>query len=87
VGILEFAMPPSRRFRRLYLAYLRRLVPAVGAIVSGRRSAYGYLAASIQGFPEQSQMTAAIGQAGFARPRHHDFFYGIAALYVAQRPS
>lgn len=86
VGILEFAMPPSPRFRRLYLGYLRRMVPAVGAVISGSRGAYRYLASSIQAFPEQEQMTAALGQAGFAQPRHHDFFFGIAALYVARRP-
>ncbi len=87
LGILEFAMPRSAIFRRIYLPYLRRMVPAVGAIISGRRGAYHYLASSIQAFPEQSQMTQSLGRAGFDRARHHDFFFGIAALYVAHRPS
>ena len=86
VGILEFAAPPSPVFRPIYLAYLRWVVPALGAIVSGRRSAYAYLASSIQGFPDQSRMEGILRAAGFARVRHVDFAAGIAALYVGHRP-
>ena len=86
VGILEFAAPPGRLFRPGYFAYLRWVVPALGALVSGRRSAYSYLASSIRGFPDQPRMEAILRDAGFTSVRHVDFAFGIAALYVGERP-
>ncbi|HKY32160.1 MAG TPA: bifunctional demethylmenaquinone methyltransferase/2-methoxy-6-polyprenyl-1,4-benzoquinol methylase UbiE [Candidatus Polarisedimenticolia bacterium] len=85
-GILEFASPRGAVFRTAYGVYLRWVVPAVGAAVSGRRSAYDYLGSSIQAFPDQARMAALLAEAGFRPVRHHDFARGIAALYVAHRP-
>ncbi|HEY3175585.1 MAG TPA: bifunctional demethylmenaquinone methyltransferase/2-methoxy-6-polyprenyl-1,4-benzoquinol methylase UbiE [Candidatus Polarisedimenticolia bacterium] len=87
VGILEFAAPPGPVFRRFYLAYLRWVVPSLGAIVSGRRSAYVYLSSSIRGFPDQPKMEGILRAAGFASVTHIDFARGIAALYVGFRPA
>ncbi len=87
LGILEFASPRGAIFGRLYLLYLRLAVPLIGAIVSGRRSAYAYLSTSIQEFPDQDQMKRIIEQAGFESVRHLDFARGIAALYIAGKPA
>jgi demethylmenaquinone methyltransferase/2-methoxy-6-polyprenyl-1,4-benzoquinol methylase len=86
VGILEFATPPGPLFRRIYFTYLRWIVPSLGAVVSGRRSAYAYLASSIQEFPDQPEMEAILRGAGFTSVRHLDFARGIAALYIGCRP-
>ena len=85
-GILEFARPTPAPFRMLYHTYLRVLVPALGAVLSGKGSAYGYLSSSIREFPDQERMTALLGDAGFSPVRHADFARGIAALYIATRP-
>ncbi|HZI94919.1 MAG TPA: bifunctional demethylmenaquinone methyltransferase/2-methoxy-6-polyprenyl-1,4-benzoquinol methylase UbiE [Patescibacteria group bacterium] len=85
LGLLEFASPPGLLFRRLYLAYLRWVVPLVGAVVSGRGSAYTYLSTSIRSFADQQKMTAILRGVGFESVRHVDFARGIAALYIAQR--
>ena len=85
VGILEFAAPPGAAFRSIYFAYLRWVVPALGALLSGRKSAYGYLASSIRAFPDQARMQAILKEAGFTSVRHVDFALGIAALYVGER--
>jgi len=86
-GILEFATPSPAPFRVVYYAYLRLLVPVLGALLSGRGSAYGYLSSSIREFPDQRRMTALLASTGFAPVRHVDFARGIAALYIAQRPA
>ena len=86
-GILEFARPSPPPFRVIYHSYLRLLVPPLGALISGRGSAYTYLASSIRAFPDQRRMTALLGDAGFYPVRHVDFARGIAALYIAQRPA
>ena len=86
IGILEFATPPGPIFRRIYFTYLRWIVPSLGAIVSGRRSAYAYLASSIEEFPDQPKMEAILRDVGFTSVRHLDFARGIAALYIGTRP-
>ena len=86
VGILEFAAPPGPHFRRAYFTYLRWVVPSLGALVSGRSSAYSYLATSIRAFPDQPRMEAILREAGFTSVQHVDFASGIAAVYVAERP-
>ena len=86
LGILEFARPRGTVFRRAYLSYLRWIVPPIGALVSGRRSAYQYLADSIRSFPDQRRMKALLRDLGFEHVRHHDFVRGVAALYLARGP-
>jgi demethylmenaquinone methyltransferase/2-methoxy-6-polyprenyl-1,4-benzoquinol methylase len=86
-GILEFARPAGRIFPHVYRGYLRWVLPAVGAAVSRRRAAYHYLGASIQAFPDQPRMKQILKDAGFDRVSHTDFARGIAALYIAHRPS
>lgn len=85
-GILEFARPTPAPFRVLYHSYLKLFVPAVGAVLSGKGSAYEYLSSSIREFPDQEKMTVMLQNLGFAPVRHVDFARGIAALYIAQRP-
>lgn len=87
LGMLEFAAPRGRSFRRIYLTYLRWVVPLVGAIVSGRGSAYTYLSTSIQAFPDQPRMEAILRRIGFVSVRHIDFARGIASLYLGLRPA
>jgi demethylmenaquinone methyltransferase/2-methoxy-6-polyprenyl-1,4-benzoquinol methylase len=85
LGLLEFASPPGMIFRHVYLAYLRWVVPLVGAVVSGRGSAYSYLSTSIQSFADQKEMTSILRGIGFESVRHVDFARGIAALYIGHR--
>ncbi|MFQ5701252.1 MAG: bifunctional demethylmenaquinone methyltransferase/2-methoxy-6-polyprenyl-1,4-benzoquinol methylase UbiE [Acidobacteriota bacterium] len=87
LGILEFARPRGTLFSRIYGAYLRWAVPVIGAAVSGRRSAYRYLADSIRHFPDQQGMMALMRRIGFTSVRHIDFVRGVAALYIGIRPA
>jgi demethylmenaquinone methyltransferase/2-methoxy-6-polyprenyl-1,4-benzoquinol methylase len=86
LGILEFAAPRGALFSRLYRGYLRWVVPSIGALVSGRGSAYSYLASSIKAFPDQPRMKELLRAIGFDRVEHLDFARGIAALYLGRRP-
>ena len=86
VGILEFAQPRGPVFRSLYYGYLRGVVPSIGALVTGRRSAYRYLSDSIRKFPDQEKMKGKVRNAGFDSVSHIDFMRGIAALYTGRRP-
>src|SRR3981189_3979210 len=42
VGILEFAEPTGKAFGAMYRFYFRRVLPLLGAMISGNASSYTY---------------------------------------------
>jgi demethylmenaquinone methyltransferase/2-methoxy-6-polyprenyl-1,4-benzoquinol methylase len=58
----------------------------MGGLVSGSLSAYTYLPASVQKFPDQSQLSLLMEQAGFVQVRYENLTGGIAALHLGKRP-
>jgi demethylmenaquinone methyltransferase/2-methoxy-6-polyprenyl-1,4-benzoquinol methylase len=83
--ILEFSLPTSRAVRSFYLLYFRHVLPRVGRWVSKHTSAYSYLPASVQDFPEPSQLSARMVASGFAAVGHRPLTLGIAALHTGVR--
>lgn len=81
--VLEFSQPVFW-FRPVYYAYLKFVLPAVAAIVTGDRSAYEYLCGSIEQFPGREAMSAEIRRAGFAEVRAAPLTCGIVALHEAR---
>ena len=83
--ILEFTIPPNPVVRAFYLWYFRRILPAVGRIVSGHRWAYSYLPASVGEFPGPRALGRKLRNAGFREVRWHLLTFGIAAIHVGVR--
>ncbi|MDH3458573.1 MAG: class I SAM-dependent methyltransferase, partial [Gemmatimonadota bacterium] len=83
--ILEFSLPPTRAVRSLYLLYFRHVLPRVGRLVSKHTSAYSYLPASVQEFPEPAYLLARMAANGFASVSHSSLTFGIAALHAGVR--
>ena len=86
VAVLEFSRPANAILRPLFNLYFRKLLPLMGGIVSGSRSAYTYLPASVQKFPDQSQLSLLMEQAGFVQVGYENLTGGIAALHLGKRP-
>lgn len=82
---LEFSRVAVPVLDRLYDLYSFRVLPALGAAVTGDRVAYRYLIESIRRFPDQRQLAARIAAAGFDRVRYRNLSGGIAALHSAWR--
>jgi demethylmenaquinone methyltransferase/2-methoxy-6-polyprenyl-1,4-benzoquinol methylase len=80
--VLEFSRPIWAWLRLLYGAYGRLLLPAVGRLLSGDAEAYGYLPASIRGFPAQEGLARELRDAGFAAVAWRNLSGGIVALHV-----
>lgn len=80
--VLEFSQPYPW-FRPLYYAYLKHVLPAVAAIVTGDRSAYEYLCGSIEKYPDRFAMSAEILRAGFRVVQATPLTFGIVALHEA----
>ncbi len=84
VLILDFSVPKPP-LRSLYRFYLHRVLPKLAGAITGVRSAYEYLGASIEEFPQGDKMCALIESAGFRHARCQPLTGGIVSLYTAER--
>ena len=86
LAVLEFAVPTLPGLRQLYLLYFRRILPAVGRLLSDRGSAYAYLPSSVLEFPQRDGFVARMANAGFVLGRATDLAGGVVCLYQGERP-
>jgi demethylmenaquinone methyltransferase/2-methoxy-6-polyprenyl-1,4-benzoquinol methylase len=83
-GILDFGEPKGM-VGGVYRIYFRRVLPLVGAVISGVRGAYTYLPASVERFPEPQEMVARMRAAGFTDVSWTPYTFGIAGLYRGKK--
>lgn len=79
--VLECSEPAIAGFRQLYKFYFDRIVPRIGGLVSGSRSAYTYLPDSVSKFPDKKTLAAMMERAGFVDVRFQSLTGGVAALH------
>lgn len=85
LAVCEFSTPVNRLFRRIYLGYLLRALPAVARRVSSNPDAYVYLAESIVAWPDQRALAELIASCGWAEVTWRNLTGGIVALHTATR--
>jgi demethylmenaquinone methyltransferase / 2-methoxy-6-polyprenyl-1,4-benzoquinol methylase len=83
--ILEFCTPGTPVVRMAYHFYFRYVLPLVGQLVSGHRTAYRYLPESVANFPEPRQLANRLELAGFRNVEWQSLTFGIAALHWGER--
>lgn len=83
--VCEFSRPAWAPFRRLYVDYLMRALPAIATRVSSDPDAYVYLAESVRAWPDQAALAARIKDNGWRDVRHRNLTGGIVALHRATR--
>src|SRR6266576_850980 len=83
--ILEFATPRFAPLRAIYLFYFRRILPAIGRLVSKHREAYTYLPESVLAFPEPEALSQRLEAAGFSRVGFERLTGGICAVHYGTR--
>lgn len=82
VVVLEFSKPRVPLLGAAYRFYFRRILPRLGAWISGSRNdAYRYLHDSVMSFPERTQFLELMREAGLANPRLRLLTGGVAAIY------
>ncbi|MBV8205351.1 MAG: ubiquinone/menaquinone biosynthesis methyltransferase [Acidobacteria bacterium] len=84
IGILEFSRP-SGALGRLYSFYFGRILPRIGAAISGVRGPYEYLPASVARFPSPPEMLERMRAAGFRDANWTPYTFGVAGLFRAIR--
>jgi demethylmenaquinone methyltransferase/2-methoxy-6-polyprenyl-1,4-benzoquinol methylase len=79
-GILDFG-EPGGLLGRLYRVYFKKVLPAIGTMISGVSGPYAYLPASVERFPAPDEMLGRMRQAGFQEASWTPYSFGIAGLY------
>ena len=80
--ILELSVPSNPIIRWCYKLYFLNILPMIGGMVSGNRSAYEYLPASVLNFPAPDKFIPMMYEAGFSQVRHHSLTLGVCRMYV-----
>jgi demethylmenaquinone methyltransferase/2-methoxy-6-polyprenyl-1,4-benzoquinol methylase len=83
--ILEFTTPRSRIVRTVYHFYFHHLLPLIGGVISGHRTAYKYLPKSVANFPSEPELAKRMEQAGFSDVKWESLSFGIAAIHVGTK--
>jgi len=86
VYILEFSMPEKFPVRQLYHFYFKNILPLIGRVVSKDRGAYTYLHDSVQEFPSGEAFLSRLKKAGFENSSQLKLSFGIASIYVGEKP-
>lgn len=83
--VLEFSQP-DRWFRPLYYVYLKYILPWLAAIATGDKSAYDYLAGTIENFPSKEALAEQLKLAGFDQVEATGLTFSIVAIHEAAKP-
>ena len=81
--IVESSQPKSSLIRKLFHIYLRVYVAKIGALISGEKGAYNYLAESATQFYTPGEIKDMLMKAGFSKVDYQPLFFGAAGIHIA----
>ncbi|MGB0334892.1 MAG: bifunctional demethylmenaquinone methyltransferase/2-methoxy-6-polyprenyl-1,4-benzoquinol methylase UbiE [Opitutales bacterium] len=82
--VLEFSQPDPW-FRPFYYVYLKYILPWVAAIATGDKSAYDYLAGTIENFPTKRALAEQLQLAGYDSVKATGLTFSIVAIHEANK--
>lgn len=85
LAILEFTEPPAGTIGNLYRWYFRAVLPQIGGLISGDRSAYTYLPQSVARFFRPSELAALMSTVGYQSVQYSAWTLGTVALHTGIR--
>ncbi len=84
LAILEFSQPPNRVFAGLYAFYSKRVLPRIGALISGSSDAYTYLPESVRKFPGAELLAEEMRATGYLNVEFERMTFGVVALHIGR---
>ncbi len=81
VVCLEITLPRAPVFGQLFRFYFFKLVPIIGGLISGQRSAYTYLPHSAVNFPQPPALARIMAGAGLRDVRYKLAMLGTVAIH------
>jgi len=85
LSIVELTSPVAFPMKQLFKVYSHTVLPIYGRLVSRDDSAYRYLTATIEAFPQGEQMVGIFKKAGFSEARFERLTFGICTMYLATK--
>jgi len=83
--ILETSQPENTLIRKLFHIYARKIVPAVGMLISGQSKPYAYLGGSIVKFFNRDELEDLLVSEGFQKEKIIPFLFGGILLSVFKK--
>jgi len=83
--VLEFSKPRGFPFKQLYNFYFKSILPGVGRMVSSDKSAYTYLPASVEAFPDGNDFIQVLQRVGFNETQCRTLTFGISSIYTGTK--
>jgi demethylmenaquinone methyltransferase/2-methoxy-6-polyprenyl-1,4-benzoquinol methylase len=84
--VLEFSLPKNKFIKNLYLFYFRNVLPKIGNLISGDKYAYHYLNQTVESFPHGNDFCDLLISAGYKNSRIESLTFGIASIYIGEKP-
>jgi demethylmenaquinone methyltransferase/2-methoxy-6-polyprenyl-1,4-benzoquinol methylase len=82
---LDMAKPTAPVFKQGYWLYFDKLVPLMGKLWAGKKSAYQYLNDSTREFPAQGELARMFAQAGLKETDYHNLLGGVVAVVEGRK--
>lgn len=86
IYVLEFSLPKNRLIKHLYLFYLKYFIPVWGKLISREKTAYSYLAETIQEFSKNINIAERLNENGFNTEKIIPLSSGVARIWIANKP-
>lgn len=85
LSIVELTTPVRFPMKQLFRIYSHTILPIYGRLISRDTSAYGYLTATIEAFPQGEHMVDILKGAGFCEAKFRRLTFGICTMYLATK--
>lgn len=83
--ILEFGSGREKIMGGVYNLYLNHILPKVGQLFAKDKTAYSYLASTIDNFPPADELAAEMRKAGFVNVGWRRLTFGIVCLHMGEK--
>lgn len=85
LSIVELTEPVTFPMKQLFKIYSHTVLPVYGKLISKDKSAYKYLTATIEAFPQGETMVRVLKDIGFEQAGFKRLTFGICTCYFATK--
>lgn len=71
--------------RQLFKIYSHTVLPIYGRLISKDKTAYNYLTATIEAFPQGETMVKILKKIGYSKATFRRMTFGICTMYIAEK--
>ena len=83
--VIELTSPISFPIKQVFKIYSHTILPLCGRLISKDRSAYEYLTASIEAFPQGEKMQEILQNIGFTEVKFERLTFGVCTMFLATK--